>query len=710
MTLRMMPVTDSADAELVHASLAGDREAFGQIVSRYQSLVCSLAYSATGSLSQSEDIAQETFLTAWKRLSSLREPVKLRAWLCGVASNLISSSLRSQGREPSHRAESLEEIPESHSPEPLPVDRAISQEEAQILWRSLERIPETYRTPLVLFYREHHSVEAVAQKLDLTEETVRQRLSRGRKMLQEEVLGFVEVALERTAPGRTFTLGVVAALPLAITSAEAAATGAALAKVGAGAKSALSWAALGSLLAMVGAIVFSWKTAVDESTSPRERRLMVRMGWFQVVFFVLSLGAALYVLPRFTQQPLALGIGLALLLLANVINGVLMTDFLSHRRTQIQMEEGVLLDPESATFGPEGQHNALRKAIKFSLPFLLLFLVGSFGLPWKEHPARCAIVVGAETLILLWAIRRYYRTLTFQIQPPATPSKLRKFLTHPLVLFPLIMLGAGLLGGMLPIFLRPNAAGSAIPQIPWLRSLSLSLLVGLPVYGVFALFFIWKRKQTTLSPQAAVDKACARFLKQRHLTPDQASRLKELVVKKTTEQVRSSMALMNRKLTAPQRAEIGAQLKAQADRFNAQIREALGEETCLAYLAYEKSVPDQTAIDQFQAKSARTPRALTQERVEQLIEAITQARAKFPWTTDLSRRDLSAGGYTAAFAMEHIETFAEEEELFERQFLPTVERILRPDQLAAFGAFLKRQRQTQITGYKMVARLFGPRS
>jgi hypothetical protein len=57
------------DAELVARSLTGNRDAFGLIVSRYQSLVCSIAYSATGCLSRSEDLAQETFLTAWKQLT-----------------------------------------------------------------------------------------------------------------------------------------------------------------------------------------------------------------------------------------------------------------------------------------------------------------------------------------------------------------------------------------------------------------------------------------------------------------------------------------------------------------------------------------------------------------------------------------------------------------------------------------------------------------
>jgi len=221
------------DAELVGVSLSGDREAFGRIVARYQSLVCSLAFSATGSLSLSEDLAQETFVTAWKQLPGLREPEKLRAWLCGIARNLIHNSLRKQGREPSHHAEPLDEISESRSPEPVPCEQAISNEEAAILWRAIERIPESYREPLVLFYREHQSIEAVAQNLELSEDAVKQRLSRGRKILHEEVLAFVEGALERTNPGKEFTLGVLAALPLLATTAKSATAGTAAVKGGA---------------------------------------------------------------------------------------------------------------------------------------------------------------------------------------------------------------------------------------------------------------------------------------------------------------------------------------------------------------------------------------------------------------------------------------------------------------------------------------------
>lgn len=96
-----------SDDLLVERSRAGNCEAFGALVVRYQSPICALAYSATGSLPQSEDLAQETFLFAWKDLSKLRDPSRFRGWLHGIARNVINNSLRRQAREPSHRAESF---------------------------------------------------------------------------------------------------------------------------------------------------------------------------------------------------------------------------------------------------------------------------------------------------------------------------------------------------------------------------------------------------------------------------------------------------------------------------------------------------------------------------------------------------------------------------------------------------------------------------
>ena len=236
-----MPDTaECSDAELVARSLEGDREAFSRIVARYQSLVCSLTYSAMGNLGASEDLAQETFLTAWRTLARLREPGKLRFWLCGIARGLTTNAVRRRAHEPVHAAESLDGAHASPATGPLPSEYAINREEEAILWRSLERIPEHYREPLILYYREHQSIERVAGSLELSEDAVKQRLARGRKLLQEQVLAFVEGALAATNPGKTFTLGVLAALPAVAVSAGAATMGAAAANTGLGAPSAIT--------------------------------------------------------------------------------------------------------------------------------------------------------------------------------------------------------------------------------------------------------------------------------------------------------------------------------------------------------------------------------------------------------------------------------------------------------------------------------------
>ncbi len=277
-----MPVPQPDDVELVAKSLNGSQDAFRQIVERYQTLISSLAYCATGSLNQSEDLAQETFVTAWKELPKLREPLKLRSWLCGILRFLIGKQLRRQGREPAHAAEPMEAINESHSPEPQPLEQAISDEELAILWRSLEKIPETYREPLVLFYREHQSIEEVAQNLELSEDAVKQRLSRGRKLLHEGVLAFVEGALEKTAPGKVFTAGVLAALSLTSHSAKAATIGVTAAKAGAATKSGATLGSAGGFLPILGSVYFISKSNLEHAKSPRERNFMICFFWIQI--------------------------------------------------------------------------------------------------------------------------------------------------------------------------------------------------------------------------------------------------------------------------------------------------------------------------------------------------------------------------------------------------------------------------------------------
>src|SRR5271169_4084371 len=129
MTKGNMSAAQDSDAELVSRSLAGDRDAFSRIVNRYQILICSLAYSRIGHLGLSEDVAQETFITAWKHLRLLREPARLRAWLCGIVRNRIQKCLQREGRQPVHFAEPLEAADDSPAREELPSEQTIGREE-----------------------------------------------------------------------------------------------------------------------------------------------------------------------------------------------------------------------------------------------------------------------------------------------------------------------------------------------------------------------------------------------------------------------------------------------------------------------------------------------------------------------------------------------------------------------------------------------------
>jgi RNA polymerase sigma factor (sigma-70 family) len=288
------------DARLVELSRAGQREAFGLLVARYQSPVCAFAYGACGNLAQSEDLAQETFIIAWRKLGDLQEPAKFKGWLYGIARNLINSAFRAQTRNPLAGAEELEESLDVPAGAATPAGQAMSREEERILWRSLEEIPEAYREPLILFYREQQSIERVAAILDLSEEAVRQRLSRGRKMLQERVVAFVEGALARTAPGNPFTLGVMSVLPGLTTATSGPVIGSAALKGGAAGKAAAAWG-LGAVLAgllikVLPPVAATW--AMIKLPESKPGRQIARKGWAilwaYIILFYALVNAGVY--------------------------------------------------------------------------------------------------------------------------------------------------------------------------------------------------------------------------------------------------------------------------------------------------------------------------------------------------------------------------------------------------------------------------------
>lgn len=291
-------ISQRNDAELWGDVLRDDAKAFEAIVSRYQNLLCSVAYSRCGDFALSEDLAQDAFWEAWESRGSLREPEKLRSWLCGIVRNLAGM----QVRKTAGRRTMAEIDGDSISLEATnnPVDTAISREEEDLVWQSLEEIPETYREPLVLFYREDHSIAEVAEALDLSEVAVKQRLSRGRAMLRDRVAEIVDGALKRTRPTTAFTAvvmaGITASAGSKITLAgTGTATATTLAFVGKVSLGSVLGGMCGAVLGLFGGYV---GFAVPAAFAPtrRERDYLLAVGKRTVLVslaFVLAMGTGL---------------------------------------------------------------------------------------------------------------------------------------------------------------------------------------------------------------------------------------------------------------------------------------------------------------------------------------------------------------------------------------------------------------------------------
>ena len=209
------------NAALLAASRLGQVDAFGTLVERYQNLVCAVAYSRTGDRALSEDVAQETFLTAWRRLDTLRQPDRLPSWLLGIARNLSSKARRKHRRE--HLGEDPVDGADADSTQASPLDALLSRETDSALWAALARLSPTYREALILFYREERSVAEVAGGLGLSEAAARQRLSRGRAALAAALSEREEHALEAGRLGKSFTGVVVAAVAATVAAGSASA-------------------------------------------------------------------------------------------------------------------------------------------------------------------------------------------------------------------------------------------------------------------------------------------------------------------------------------------------------------------------------------------------------------------------------------------------------------------------------------------------------
>jgi RNA polymerase sigma-70 factor (ECF subfamily) len=177
-----------ADCELVRKSQHGDRAAFEELVRRSAWAVFTRLYLETADSHKAEDLAQETFLTAWRSLRSLTDPQSFRPWLFAIAHSVLLDSVRHESRKKrSARAGQLDALDGLPSREPPPSESADLREQRQNLLTALRCLPEEYRLPLIMRYLGGADYETIGRELALTNGSLRGLLSRGLAILREKL-------------------------------------------------------------------------------------------------------------------------------------------------------------------------------------------------------------------------------------------------------------------------------------------------------------------------------------------------------------------------------------------------------------------------------------------------------------------------------------------------------------------------------------------
>jgi RNA polymerase sigma-70 factor (ECF subfamily) len=195
----MGEVTSAAvDAETLYELVAevqrGNRPAADRLVREHDSWLRSVIYGVTGRVDLVDDIAQQVWMQVWERLDSLKDPRRLRPWLCSVARNAaIDASIAWKRR--AARTGSLERVHQLAGKDcmPSPLRSALRGELHATLLRAVESLPAIYREPFALRHLEGWNYAEIGDVLDLPVETVETRLVRARRLLRELLNGKVEV-------------------------------------------------------------------------------------------------------------------------------------------------------------------------------------------------------------------------------------------------------------------------------------------------------------------------------------------------------------------------------------------------------------------------------------------------------------------------------------------------------------------------------------
>lgn len=190
--------SDPSDGMLVGQVLAGKREAFDQLITRYQRQAVAVSYRLLGNSQDALEVSQDAFLKAFTSLGTLQKPEAFGGWLMRIVSNLSlnyrrSRKTRSQlplddllGQSGSEQAEtSTAGGSEWMARDENPLHSLASKEMGQHLQKALSELPEKQRMAIVLFAIQEMPQKEVAEALGCSVEAVKWHVFQGRKKLKE---------------------------------------------------------------------------------------------------------------------------------------------------------------------------------------------------------------------------------------------------------------------------------------------------------------------------------------------------------------------------------------------------------------------------------------------------------------------------------------------------------------------------------------------
>ncbi len=187
-----------SEVELARQLLAGEPEAFDRFVNHFRAKIFHYSWVMCGHREDAEEVAQETLLNVFQNFGHLREPERVRSWVFRIAKNACLMKRRKSVFAPSRELSLDDFLPAMDQQvghgklqiadwSGLPDRQVLQSEMKAVLDLAIGKLPENYRSVLVLRDVEEFSTLETAQALDLTEDVVKTRLHRARLAVRQEL-------------------------------------------------------------------------------------------------------------------------------------------------------------------------------------------------------------------------------------------------------------------------------------------------------------------------------------------------------------------------------------------------------------------------------------------------------------------------------------------------------------------------------------------